>query len=124
MGIEQRNAHRDLGKVRSAEEAEGWLLKIVNLVTARFRVRDDSLYLFEIAVDEINALPADGQPRPAVDPRAPTVKVRDYRPACVAEAFCTRCIRGAASARRRPGLSLTSSASLRTLSIEKGAASE
>src|SRR5262249_25019519 len=52
---------------------------VVKLVPASFRLRDDPLQVFEVAIDEIDALPADAQPRPTVDPRAPPVKVRDYR---------------------------------------------
>lgn len=57
----------------------------MKFVAASFRVGDDPLQVFEAAIDEINALPADGQPRPAVDPRAPLVKVRDHWPGCVVD---------------------------------------
>src|SRR5262249_29092998 len=33
----------------------------------------------EVAIDEIDSLPADGQPHPAVDPPAPPVEVRHHR---------------------------------------------
>ena len=75
FGIEEGNTYRDFAKVRSAEEAEWRLLQVVNLVAAGFRVGDDSLQVFEAAINEIDALPADGQPRPAVDPRAPFVRI-------------------------------------------------
>ena len=57
----------------------------MQLVPAGFRLGDDPLQVFEAAIDEIDALPADGQPRPAVDPRAPAVKVRDHRPGGVVD---------------------------------------
>lgn len=57
----------------------------MKLVTTGFHLGDDPLDVFEAAIDEIDALPADGQPRPTVDPRTPSVKVRDHRPGGVVD---------------------------------------
>ena len=57
----------------------------MNLVPAGFCLGDDPVQVFEAAIEEIDALPADGQPRPTVDSRAPLVKVRDHRPGCVVD---------------------------------------
>src|SRR6185369_9350968 len=85
FGIEQRDTHRDLTEVRSAKKAEGRLLGVVLLVAACFCVDDDPLHVFEAAIEEIDALAADSQPRPAVDPRTPAVKVRDHRSARIVD---------------------------------------
>src|SRR5512144_460156 len=79
FGIEQGDTYRDLAEVRSAEEPEGRLLGIMLLVPACFCFGDDPLKVFEAAIDEIDALPADCQPCSTVYPRAPSVKAGDHR---------------------------------------------
>src|SRR5262249_54854855 len=78
FGIEHGDTHRDLAEVRSAEEPEGWLLGIVKLVPAGFRLGDYPLQMFEAAIYEIDALAADREPRPTIDPRAPLVEAGDH----------------------------------------------
>jgi len=40
---------------------------------------DDPIQVFGAPIDEIDALAANGQPGPTIDPRAPLEKVRDHR---------------------------------------------
>lgn len=60
LGVKQRQAHRNLAQIRGAKEAKGRLLGIIKLIAARFGLGDDSFQVFEAAIDEINALAADG----------------------------------------------------------------
>jgi len=77
--VEQGNARRDLTEVSCAEESEGRMLGVIEFVPTRFRISDDSLQVFKATIDEVDALSADGQPRPAVDPRAPLEEGRNHR---------------------------------------------
>src|SRR5262249_26230590 len=79
----QRNTCLNLAEVRWTEKSERRLLRIIKLITSRFSVGNDPLQVFEIAIDEIDALPTDRQPRPTVDPWTPAIKTRDYRSGCV-----------------------------------------
>jgi len=69
--IEQPTAHGDLSEVPRAEESEGRLLQVVELLPPRLRLVDDPPEVLKIAIHEIDALPANREPRAAVDPRSP-----------------------------------------------------
>ena len=62
--IEQLQAYRNLAEISSAEESEGRLLCVVQLVPPGFSLRNDALHMLEAAINEGDTLPADRQPAP------------------------------------------------------------
>src|SRR2546425_1171517 len=65
-GTEQRTTRRDFAEVNCAEESDGGVLCVIQLVPTGFGLGDAPPHVFGAAIKKIGALPADGQPRPTV----------------------------------------------------------